>query len=311
MVNDEQIELYKATLRKAWEDGVITPHEHQILKNLRQTLGITDDMNSILEEEVKGEAQGRPGLEAYKAALEQAWIDKVITKDERAILDRLKSVLQITDEEQRQMEEDIQKKLFNNKLEGCIPNKSRSPSSQTTEPVVLKPALQTKPALKVRMPAVKTPIQQGVNSSDDDAATETASLKIGVPENDAAFWLNQGETIFTSSNGDKAKIEKAIEYFNKAIELEPLNYLAWSNKGLGLKILNRYDDALMCYERALTFQPDHLNSWFNKAVLLGCMNRYSDAAECYRKVLELEPEHELAKRDLKIITQILSSSAGK
>ena len=127
------------------------------------------------------------------------------------------------------------------------------------------------------------------------------------PKEDAAFWLNQGETIFTSSDGDNQKIEKAIDYFDKAIEIEPLNFLAWSNKGLGLKILNRLDDALMCYERALNLQPDHVNSWFNKAVLLGCLSRYSDAAECYKKVLELDPAHELARRDLNIIDQVLGA----
>jgi tetratricopeptide (TPR) repeat protein len=329
MANEEQLELYKAALKKAWEDGVITPHEHQIIENLRLSMGITDDMHEILESEVKGETKTRPGLDAYKAALEQAWIDKVITKDERAILERLKNVLQITDDEQRIIETEIREKLFTNKSEGCVPTQTRSavphitPSSPPpVEPPVLQPTMQSKQAIKVRKPAAKLPVQPPAQPPAQQPAKPPAQLpeqppiqqpeqtESIVPKEDAAFWLNQGETIFTSSNGDNEKIEKAIDYFNKAIELEPLNFLAWSNKGLGLKILNRFDDALMCYERALILEPDHINSWFNKAVLLGCMSRYSDAAECYRKVLEMEPSHELARRDLNIIDQVISGETA-
>ena len=231
MTHEEQLDLYKAALKKAWEDGVITPHEHQIIENLRLSMGITDDMHAILEAEVKGEAKTRPGLDAYKAALEQAWIDKVITKDERAILERLKKVLQITDDEQRQMETEIREKLFTNKSEGCMPAQTRSAAPPTpptppapprpAEPPVLKPATQSKQNLKVRKPVETSTAQPTATPPAQPPLRPPMQMEGAAPKEDAAFWLNQGETIFTSSDGDNQKIEKAIDYFDKALAIDP------------------------------------------------------------------------------------------
>jgi tetratricopeptide (TPR) repeat protein len=144
-------------------------------------------------------------------------------------------------------------------------------------------------------------------SEQGETYVEEQEVKTTPHEGDSSFWLNQGETQFRNSNGDPNEIENAIKSFDKAIEIEPLNYLAWSNKGLGLKQLNRFEDALMCYERAIALSPEHVNTWFNKAVLLGCMNRYEEAAKCYNKVLEMEPNHELARRDLNILLQLIKN----
>lgn len=293
VADDVQLKLYRGSLEKAWEDGEITPNEHRVLENLRNYLNISLTVHQAMEEEVKANIDQRPGIMAYKAALEQAWLDRIITKDEKAILDRLRATLGITDEEQLNLEKEIKQKLS---LDPTTTGQLNIQKPKVLLRRVVGPPLEEKipssPMLRIRKPA---------------GPPQSYSKQENTPgEADAGFWLNQGEIAFNSSNGDTAKMEEAINYFNKAIEIEPLNYLAWSNKGLTLKIVNRHEDALMCYERALSLCPDHVNSWFNKAVLLGCMNRYEEASECYKKVLELEPEHELARRDLRILTQFLN-----
>jgi tetratricopeptide (TPR) repeat protein len=298
MVDDTHIEIYKSTLAKAWEDGVITPTENRILSDLRRTLNISNDIHIVLETEIRKTTEDRTGIQVYKAALEQAWLDRIITQDEKAILDRIRSVLNISDEEQAEIEREIQQKINDTDSDPGNNIPTREPRMGQTAPLIRvkkpivkeeAPRIPSIPPPKVRAPKKAPPPQEATSPPGQDAQT----------------WLYQGELLFTNSGGNEEEIEKAIFHFNKAIELEPLNHLAWSNKGLGLKILNRLNDALMCYERAITLSPNHINSWFNKAVLLGCMNRYDEAAGCYQKVLEIDPKHELARRDLKIINQFL------
>lgn len=283
MHDENQINAYRATMKKAWEHGAPTLQQHQVLENIKKELSIPDEVQQQIETEFFRNVSDEYRIKTYKAVLLQAWSDETISDDEQAIIDRLKSVLRITDEEHR---------IIENQIRNQYKEKGNSPENNPDIPV-----RQPVPNQANNLVRVRQPVKQAAPPQKPKQAT---------PDGDADFWLNQGELIFTNSNGDVGKIEQAIEYFNKAIEIEPLNYLAWSNKGLGLKILNRFDDALMCYERALTFQPDHINTWFNKAVLLGCMSKYEEALECYRKVLELDPDHELALRDLRIITQFLN-----
>ncbi len=122
---------------------------------------------------------------------------------------------------------------------------------------------------------------------------------------DGLFWLKKGEAFWVRSKKTKKDAKQVLKFFDKAIQLEPLNFLAWANKGLILKNLQRIDDALACYERALGINPEYVNAWYNKGVLLGCIGKYKDAKNCFDRVLELQPDHELAKRDRKVLLQIM------
>ena len=290
MVDETHLNAYRSTLKKAWQHGAPSFQEHRDLETLKQKMNIPDELHEEIETEILDDVTDEYRYRTYKAVLQQAWSDEVISSDEQAIIQRLRKVLNITDEEHRILENQIRNEIH----ERGEPLPEAAGGTGTSPPQMVKGQ-----AGRVR-------VRQPVKSPSAPAPPKPQSPPTPT-EGDADFWLTQGEQIFTSSNGDTHRIEEAIDHFNKAIEIEPLNYLAWSNKGLGLKILNRFEDALMCYERALTFKPDHINTWFNKAVLLGCMERYEEAADCYRKVLELDPDHELAQRDLDILDQVLGN----
>ena len=51
------------------------------------------------------------------------------------------------------------------------------------------------------------------------------------------------------------KYQKALEYFNLAIELEPERFEAWNNKAKALLNLNNYPEALECFDRTLKLDP--------------------------------------------------------
>ena len=130
-------------------------------------------------------------------------------------------------------------------------------------------------------------------------------------EKDGLFWLKKGEIYWVKSNKTEKDAENTLKYFDKAIQLEPLNYLAWANKGLILKMLGRIEDALACYDRALDIQPMYVNAWYNKGVLLGSMGKYKTAKRCFKQVLALDPNNNLAKRDMKVLKEILKKKKKK
>jgi Flp pilus assembly protein TadD len=55
----------------------------------------------------------------------------------------------------------------------------------------------------------------------------------------------------------------AIELIGCAIKIEPNNAAFFSNLGLALRDLMRFDDALASYDRALALQPDYAEALNN------------------------------------------------
>ena len=53
---------------------------------------------------------------------------------------------------------------------------------------------------------------------------------------------------------DDFEYTKAIEYYDKAIELNPQYAVAWDNKGMVLARLGKYNEAVKCYDKAMIFR---------------------------------------------------------
>ncbi len=126
----------------------------------------------------------------------------------------------------------------------------------------------------------------------------------GTKEELSDFWVAEGEKFWNQSDKTVQSALKGLEFIDKAISVDPLNYKAWGDKGFFLKQMGEYESALMCLERALGFKNDFIPSLYNKGVLLGLMGRFDEAVDTYRKVLTLEPDHNLAKRDLEMLLKI-------
>jgi tetratricopeptide (TPR) repeat protein len=248
-------ELYKITLEKVWEDGILTEEEAVLLQGLRTTLNISQEIHDELEKEVK-ENINQVTNETYRLVLEQAWNDGIITEDESAMLQKLRRGLKISDEVHAVIESQVKKHL---------------------------------PDMDVHGSAIQSDL------SDD------------TPE----YWIAKGEAIWRKSSHSDEAANKAMECFDKAIDLDPLNYLAWSNKGLILKKLNRKEDAIACYDKAIEINPKFPNAWFNKGVLLGTIGKIDDAITCLDEVLKIKPDNALAKRDREILLQIQQKKKEK
>ncbi|NYT20529.1 MAG: tetratricopeptide repeat protein [Methanomicrobiales archaeon] len=81
--------------------------------------------------------------------------------------------------------------------------------------------------------------------------------------------------------------QSVLEYFDRAIAMEPAYASAWNEKANFLDQMGELDMALVCYDRALTIDPNAAEAWFNKGLTLKKMGRDEDAVSCINRGIEL------------------------
>jgi tetratricopeptide (TPR) repeat protein len=108
------------------------------------------------------------------------------------------------------------------------------------------------------------------------------------PDNVEA-WTNKG-VVF----GNMGKYNEAIDCYDRSLEIEPKYALALYNKGSALGNMGKYNEAIECYDRALEIEPKYALAWNNKGVVIGSMRKYDEAIDCYDRALEIEPKYALA-----------------
>lgn len=116
----------------------------------------------------------------------------------------------------------------------------------------------------------------------------------------------------------KNKYQEALQYFNKALKLNPKNEKAkdhkqytleilktnkleeqennYVNRGNELSLSGQYNDAILNYESALKIDPNNAVAWLGKAYAYHSLGKYDVAIGCYTKVLELDPTNSDARK---------------
>jgi tetratricopeptide (TPR) repeat protein len=88
------------------------------------------------------------------------------------------------------------------------------------------------------------------------------------------------------------KYEDALNYYDRALELNNKFYDAYNNKGLLFKSLWRFPEAISCFERAIELNPTYYYALCNCAYLLKDLGNNDKAISYYKQALELQPDHE-------------------
>jgi len=94
--------------------------------------------------------------------------------------------------------------------------------------------------------------------------------------------------------GKEEKIEGAIAFYNKAIELDASFSGAYNSRGVALRKLGRHQDALRDYERAVELKPGNAIAWYNRGQCLRSLtpndpDSLIGALECFEKAIEIDP----------------------
>ncbi len=91
------------------------------------------------------------------------------------------------------------------------------------------------------------------------------------------------------------RFDEAIKCYDKLLELNPNHHLALSNKGFCLTKLGKYEEAIESFDKLIGIDSNNYLAWINKGSTLMSMKKLEEAVECYEKALGLNPESEEAK----------------
>lgn len=84
--------------------------------------------------------------------------------------------------------------------------------------------------------------------------------------------------------------DEAMPHHERAAALVPNDPDVWVNYGRSLSKLARRQEALDCYARALQRQPSHVQALSNQGALLTDMGRFEEALASFEKALTIDPK---------------------
>ena len=133
----------------------------------------------------------------------------------------------------------------------------------------------------------------------DDAKTKTENYLKNFPK---AFALYN---VLGAVIGNQGKLEEAVNYHLKAVEINPSYAEGYNNLGAALQKLNRLDEAVVNYQRALRLKPNFAEAYNNLAITLKCLNNFDEALINCKKAIELKPDYVEAYDNLGIVLKKL------
>ncbi len=121
------------------------------------------------------------------------------------------------------------------------------------------------------------------NRKDYQGAIEYFRKAIELDPKYAYPWNNLGYIYGAMGNHDKE-----IEYYRKAIALNPKFAFPWNNMGVTYRKLGSYDKAIECFRKAIELDPKDAYPWNNIGYVYDKQGNRAKARECYQKAIELD-----------------------
>ena len=124
---------------------------------------------------------------------------------------------------------------------------------------------------------------------------EVSSKSIGVEQegekdrtltSDVLNHFNSGVTFY-----NQKEFSKAIEAYQKVIELDPTYVEAYNNMGIIYQMLGNADRAFGAYQKATEINPRYEKGYNNLGILLLLKGRYEEALEAFEKALAVNPNN--------------------
>ncbi len=111
------------------------------------------------------------------------------------------------------------------------------------------------------------------------------SSSFGMSSNDVALKIRDNNWFITNDNKVLCSVCDVTKDFDADEVDDDSN--AWYNKGVALRKLGRYEEALQAIDKALKLKPDDFDAWYNKCVALRKLGRYKEAQIAFKKASEL------------------------
>ena len=90
---------------------------------------------------------------------------------------------------------------------------------------------------------------------------------------------------------DLGDFDRAREVYQKALEINPRYEKAHNNLGTLFYLANRYEESMAAFQKALAINPRNIESYCNLGALYKKIGQGEKAVECYQKALTINPIH--------------------
>jgi predicted O-linked N-acetylglucosamine transferase (SPINDLY family) len=124
-----------------------------------------------------------------------------------------------------------------------------------------------------------------LQTRDPSAAVSLVGRAIEIDGTNAAFFSNLGLAL-----QDLMRFDDAIAAFARALSIKPDYPDALNHRGNALRSLKRFDEALSSYARALAIRPDYADALNNRGTALSDVKRFEQALTNYDRALAIRPD---------------------
>jgi Flp pilus assembly protein TadD len=147
---------------------------------------------------------------------------------------------------------------------------------------------------------------------DFSRADEAYARALALDPGNAMAYANLGTLYLArfAAEKDGAFREKAVGFFNKAIELDGKSVAAYNGRGAAYQFAGQVEAALADWKRALDLQPDFTDTYFNIAVTLIAVGRKSEANDFLQR-LQAGYFTLLSAADRAALERLLAATAGQ
>jgi len=107
-----------------------------------------------------------------------------------------------------------------------------------------------------------------------------------IEENDPVALLDQGIAF-----GNEGQHDRAIAYFNKALELNPRFAEAYKYRGLAYNYKGQHDKAISDYTKAIEINPRFAKAYNNRGIVYYSRGQHDKAILDFYEAIEINPRH--------------------
>ena len=126
-------------------------------------------------------------------------------------------------------------------------------------------------------------------AQDKALAKSKTAKKVSKPvKKDATYWFDKGALVSTYGNN-----KVAVQYFQKAIALDPNFSRAYFSQGVSFGQLGEYEKAIAQINRALKMEPQNGMYYYGRGRVYLLSGDKAKAMEDFKKAAELDDEDAL------------------
>jgi len=110
----------------------------------------------------------------------------------------------------------------------------------------------------------------------------------------AKEWYDRGIELYSKAyRCDTNLLNKSVEAFDKALNIDPEWAMAWSAKADAFSDMGRYDLALEAQEKSIELDPEDIFAWSDKAAFLRALGKFEESLQACETAIKIDPYHGL------------------